>query len=73
MKTDDDKTRRILMELERFPAEELICCLEHEVREIRERAIAELKRRAEIYEAADGLTWMWQNAQKNKAYGGGAL
>jgi hypothetical protein len=74
MKTNDDEaTRRALLSLEQYPATDLIYCLEHEVREIRERAIAELKRRAEVYEAADGLAWMWQNAMKNKAYGGGAL
>src|SRR5262249_8630612 len=70
---DDKETRRALMDLDRYPASDLILCLEHEVREIRARAVAELKRRSEIYEAADGLAWMWQNAMKAKAYGGGAL
>jgi len=75
MKTsDDDKyIRRSLMELEQYPFADLVPFLKHEVSELRERAYAELVRRSEVYETADGMVWMWQNAVRNKAYGGGTL
>jgi hypothetical protein len=59
--------------LEEYDAVELIPYLEHPRQDLRERAIAELRRRAELYQAADNTVWGWSHAKAKKAYGGDKL
>jgi hypothetical protein len=65
---DEEALRQAMLKLEGLSASSLIHFLESERGELRERAIAELKRREGIYDAADEMFRAMYRVRDAKAY-----
>jgi hypothetical protein len=66
---DEEAIRQAMVKLEGLAAGSLIYFLESEKGEVRERALAELKRREAIYDAADEMFRAMYRVREAKAYG----
>jgi hypothetical protein len=67
---EDGATQSLLVHLEHLGAPILIRCLSHERHDIRERALSELRRRADIYDRTDAMVHeLMDQVAGTKAYG----